>query len=385
MCISFLGCAGGNGEGLDIAGRPVEEGGNVIPAATLASIQANIFNPFCTTCHSGANAPQGLRLDAANSFANLVGIPSNEVSLFRVKPGDPKQSYLIQKLEGSASVGEQMPFGGPPIPQSTIDFVRQWITDGALPESEPAPTDMPPVITAFVPDPNSTVVSLPDQILASFSQDIDASTVNAMTFQIIRSGGDNTFDDGNEKFVAFNSVGLSSINARLAVLNLSGTEAVEDRYRVILKGAGSNFILGVSGIAIDGEFTGLLPSGDGTEGGDFVAEFQLQGIQPTLQSIQDNVFTPICAQCHTGPESQNLPSGQNLGSAAASFANLVDVPSIEQPAIFRVASGDADNSYLIQKLDGTAAVGSRMPLGGPFLDTETVEVIRSWIDQGANP
>ncbi|MDH3547439.1 MAG: hypothetical protein OEN22_10080, partial [Gammaproteobacteria bacterium] len=57
--------------------------------------------------------------------------------------------------------------------------------------------------------------------------------------------------------------------------------------------------------------------------------------------------------------------------------------SVQEPAILRVAVGDADNSYLIQKLEGTAAQGSRMPQGGPFLDQETIDVIRLWIDAGA--
>ena len=48
----------------------------------------------------------------------------------RVEPADPDNSYLIQKLEGSASFGAQMPIGGP-LNQETIDVIRQWITDGA--------------------------------------------------------------------------------------------------------------------------------------------------------------------------------------------------------------------------------------------------------------
>ncbi len=134
-CI-IAGCTAGSGEDLNISGRPLSEGGNVPLAATLASVQANVFNPSCTVCHSAANAPQGLRLDAANSFTNLVGVPSRQASsVLRVAPGNPDRSYLIRKLEGTASMGERMPLGGPPIPQSTINFVRQWITDGALPDS----------------------------------------------------------------------------------------------------------------------------------------------------------------------------------------------------------------------------------------------------------
>ena len=140
-----------------------------------------------------------------------------------------------------------------------------------------------------------------------------------------------------------------------------------------------------NGLAIDGEYAGAFPTGDGTAGGDFIAEFELQGIQPTLQSIQDNVFTPMCAVCHTGPTGPNLPGGQDLSTAAASFASLVDVPSIQQPAIMRVARNDSANSYLVHKLEGTAAVGNQMPAGGPFLDQATLDAIRAWIDNGANP
>jgi hypothetical protein len=73
----------------------------------------------------------------------------------------------------------------------------------------------------------------------------------------------------------------------------------------------------------------------------------------------------------------------DMSSADASFASLVNVASVEVPITPRVAAGDANNSYLVNKLEGSAAVGSRMPLGGPFLDQTTIDVIRLWIDSGA--
>ena len=79
----------------------------------------------------------------------------------------------------------------------------------------------------------------------------------------------------------------------------------------------------------------------------------------------------------------DLPSGMDLSDVAASFASLVDVGSLEVPALFRVDPGDPDNSYLIHKLEGTQAVGVRMPAGGPLLPQETIDVIREWIEQGA--
>src|SRR5688500_11954272 len=101
--------------------------------ATLESIQENVFSAICTNCHTGAGAPQGLRLEDGMSHAMLVNVPSTEVpSLLRVEPGNPDDSYLVQKIEGTASVGARMPLGGPNLSAEEIAAIRQWITDGAL-------------------------------------------------------------------------------------------------------------------------------------------------------------------------------------------------------------------------------------------------------------
>jgi len=377
-------CSAGSGDDLNISGRPLSETADVPLAATLESIQSNVFDPSCIVCHAGANAPQGLRLDAPNSFINLVGIRSRENgSVLRVAPGEPNNSYLVRKLEGTASVGERMPLGGPPIPQPTIDFVRQWITDGALADSI-GPSGSAPLIVSLTPIPDS-VGAFPAEIIVGFDRDMDASTINAMTFELMRSGGDGQFAEGNEEVIVASSVSLSSMNARVAVMDLAGVPPVLDRYQVTLRGSGANVMLSIVGTALDGEYTGSLPSGDGIEGGDFVAAFDVQGLQPTLDSIQANMFSPTCAVagCHSGPTGPNLPSGMDLSSADASFASLVNVASIESSTILRVAAGDANDSYLIHKLEGSAAVGERMPFGGPFLEQSTIDVIRLWIDSGA--
>jgi hypothetical protein len=142
-------------------------------------------------------------------------------------------------------------------------------------------------------------------------------------------------------------------------------------------------ILDLDTNALDGEFGGTFPSGNGAAGGNFEADFEVAGVQPTLQSIQAHVFTPICSTCHTGVGAV-LPGVMDLTSANASYANLVDVASLQVPALDRVAPGDPDNSYLIRKLEGAAGiVGTRMPQGGPFLDQATVDMIRQWISDGA--
>jgi hypothetical protein len=389
-CTALVGCGAGNGEGLDDNGRPVGEGGADTPplAPTFSSIQANIFTPDCTVCHAGANAPLGLRLDEVNSFGMLVGIPSVQVpGLLHVDPGAPDLSYLIHKLEGTAAIGGQMPLNAPALPQSTIDFVRQWITDGAMPDMPTTPPINPVRVVSLSPPPDSTLDSLPPSVIAIFDREPDASTVNDLTFIVERSGGDGSFTEGNEVPITAASVSVPLNNPTSAVFDLTGVAPVEDTYRVRLLGSGPSIIQDIDANGLDGEFSGVFPSGNGAQGGDFIAMFEIAGIQPTLESIQNNVFTPICSACHSGPTSgmeSDLPSGMDLSDVTASFNSLVNVASLEVPALFRVDPGDPDNSYLIHKLEGTQAVGAQMPDGGPFLPQDTIDVIRDWIQQGAS-
>ena len=133
--VAFVaGCGGGSGAGLDANGRPLGEGDDPTGpmTASFSSIQSHVFTPICTACHAGGAAPQGLRLDAANSFTMLVGVSSAEVpGLKRVAPGDAANSYIIHKLEGHQSVGARMPFGGPYLDTQTIALILQWIDNGA--------------------------------------------------------------------------------------------------------------------------------------------------------------------------------------------------------------------------------------------------------------
>ena len=276
------GCTAGNGEGLDISGRPLEEGGDVPLAATLSSLQANVFDPFCIVCHSGAAAPLGLRLEEGASFINLVGAPSRQSGLQRVRPGAPDASYLIQKLEGSAGTGEQMPLGGPPLPQATVDFVRQWILDGALDDSA-APGGAAPRVTSLNPLLDLPLAALPAQIEIGFDLDIDGNTLNSTTVDLQRSGGDGVFGDANAVPIVLSEIRLSPTNARLAVFGLAGIASVDDDYQLRIRGSGPSFVTSIDGLALDGEFTGALPSGDGDAGSDFIATFSCtSALQPTL-------------------------------------------------------------------------------------------------------
>lgn len=111
------------------------------------------------------------------------------------------------------------------------------------------------------------------------------------------------------------------------------------------------------------------------------------GVPPVTVSfaqLQTDIFS-VCIGCHTGalPASGPLPGSMSL-KPGDSYASLVNVDSQQQPALKRVLPGNAANSYLVRKLEGTAGIsGERMPFGGPYFDAATLDRLKAWINAGA--
>lgn len=101
------------------------------------------------------------------------------------------------------------------------------------------------------------------------------------------------------------------------------------------------------------------------------------GLTDSFASIQSLVFNTRCVSCHGSNRRE-----ANLDLQNNARANLVGRGS-SQTSMSLVAAGNPDSSYLINKLEGRAISGSRMPQGGPFLATEDVTIIRRWIQNGA--
>jgi hypothetical protein len=132
--IAFAGCD----EALSTVAGPTP---NLEP--TFTSIQRFIFEAndaagraACTGCHTnvGRTPSAGMTLVGATAYASLVGVPSNgKPGAVRVIPGDPDNSYLVQKLEGhSGIVGQRMPrTGGPYLTEGQMLIIKRWITRGA--------------------------------------------------------------------------------------------------------------------------------------------------------------------------------------------------------------------------------------------------------------
>lgn len=111
----------------------------------------------------------------------------------------------------------------------------------------------------------------------------------------------------------------------------------------------------------------------------------------TFQEIQAQILAPSCAfaSCHGGPAPAvdlDLVSGDVC-------AHLREAASCVVAGRRLVVPGSSDGSFFVQKLtghdlsapDGSCGVATnrRMPYGGAALSDDKIQMVRSWIDDGA--
>jgi hypothetical protein len=263
-------CGGGGYGGDGGGGGGGGGGGDDSPIeATLESIQDNVFTPICTTCHAGAGAPQGLRLEEGMSQAMLVNVPSVQVpALLRVEPGNPDDSYLVQKIEGTAAVGGRMPLGGAALSQEAIDAIRQWITDGAAATNAVLAASTTATLRLLSPDPEADIAPADSppvaELLVASNRALDAALLAAGVVTLEASGGDGRFDNGNERQIAIRLVLTQQSPTVMRIVPAASLGA--DRLRLRVSGSPPLALADLEARSIDGD-------ADGTPGGDFVAEF----------------------------------------------------------------------------------------------------------------
>ena len=141
---TFIGCAGSGG-GSGGGGNPCACKPPATPTVLLSTNVQPILNRSCALagCHAGAVPAQGQDLSAGHTVSSSVCVKSTEIPrLYRIKPGKPDDSYLVQKIEGTPGIaGIQMPQGCPGAPLGTAQClsamdmacIRQWITECAQP------------------------------------------------------------------------------------------------------------------------------------------------------------------------------------------------------------------------------------------------------------
>jgi hypothetical protein len=76
---------------------------------------------------------EGLDLSVGKSYADLVNVAASQCSTRKlVLPGDPANSYLMQKMLGvNMCSGSQMPKAGVTIPGNELQAISNWICAGA--------------------------------------------------------------------------------------------------------------------------------------------------------------------------------------------------------------------------------------------------------------
>lgn len=139
------GCPGEDAECKDYTPSPSFDAN--APVSLRADVRP-IFAASCafSTCHgSTIGDPNGVFLGAADGPAlrrALVDVPSGQLPTMPfVKPGDPRNSYLLRKMDGShcvldpqckgGSCGDPMPKGEGALPPGDRDKIRGWIAQGA--------------------------------------------------------------------------------------------------------------------------------------------------------------------------------------------------------------------------------------------------------------
>ncbi|UCC32071.1 MAG: hypothetical protein JSU86_07280, partial [Phycisphaerales bacterium] len=246
---------------------------------------------------------------AAAMHTPLVG---NEPGLLVYHPLDETTGDVLIDVTGNGYDGDRngtprQPSGAPLIEMSSIallgaDGIPVDVSGDSVPGGILVSTFIvdttPPRVVSIDPDliECDTVVAIPT-LTIGFDDEMDAATLLAANADLIRSGGDGTFDDGNEVQIALTDPQYDAVGGA-ATFSL-GPSIPDDTYRFRLM----DQVQSITGAALDGEFPGLggpaepLPSGDGAPGGEFVIGF----IVDSTQDCNGNGATDACEIVEEGP------------------------------------------------------------------------------------
>jgi len=109
-----------------------------LPVVSFTNDVQPIFTASCakTNCHKGSAPDVGLDLAAGNAHADLVGVTTAQCQKQRTRiiPGDPDESYLLDKVRGVdlCDKSARMPLQGMKLSEEKIAIIQAWICGGAL-------------------------------------------------------------------------------------------------------------------------------------------------------------------------------------------------------------------------------------------------------------
>lgn len=114
-----------------------------LAAAELSQVRLSrevqpILDANCVQCHALEIRQAELVLEEGVSYEMLVGQPSTQSPLMRVKPGVPEESYLLLKLKGVHQDAGGLGLGMPltegvyvPLSENALATIEAWIGAGA--------------------------------------------------------------------------------------------------------------------------------------------------------------------------------------------------------------------------------------------------------------
>lgn len=187
--------------------------------------------------------------------------------------------------------------------------------------------------------PQVTGVSIESRkVYATFSEQMRANTINLSSVQLYRANG--TLNARNTLVTAVGdpriAVSYDPISGKLTLdlTNLPQNLLPSDTYTLVLK----DTIRDVAGNALDGEYNGTFPSGNGTEGGDFVYGLGYREVKaPKI------IYTTLSAASDTG-----TTFDQNTSASRPTFVGQIQsdfpaaVSGVTVVAQYNVPNGTFD-------------------------------------------
>ena len=144
---------------------------------------------------------------------------------------------------------------------------------------------------------------------------------------------------------------------------------------------GMGLIAGMCLAGCGGDGTTLGSDGTPVSKGDEPGEGGEPAARITLAQLSEEIFTPRCAKsgCHGGGSTAGGLSLEADGIAG----EIIGASSTQNTSLKRIEPGNAEDSYLLRKVEGRDIVNSQMPLDGTTLSAAQIDKIRAWIEAGA--
>ena len=355
----------------DSANQAEQDPRSAPPCPTnLEEVASQVFEVSCADagCHGSDDRAAGLDLQSAELelalFGQAAALCDGEV---RVVLGNSASSYLIDKLRGTGC-GAQMPVAAP-LPNETIDCIAAWI-DGLDPVAACETCDVGDLCIDLATDPAHCGT---------------CGTACPSTSTCVGGTCTCPADDTvcGESCVDLNSdpanCGACSTDCG-ALFCLEGQCSSDCGDLSECSGACVDLLNDSANCGTCGSVCG---AGSSCVGG------QCQCGDTTISLANDiqPIFTQSCASngCHDG---NSRPGGPGAGGATSleltagnALQSLLDTTTPCGPVL---VPGDPASSLLVGKLTGTElCMGSLMPKGNGSITTAQIDLIATWVCQGA--